>query len=105
MEVMLFIAGSLATWRVSKIITEEEGPFEIFKKLRASFPSDGKRGWIGRGLYCLWCVSVWVGLVVGQVVGLVSTPVLQGVVYGLGFSTMAIVIDYAVEYIGRQVRK
>ncbi len=108
MEVMTFVVGVLATWRLSKMITEEEGPFMIFTRLRSTFPSDGKHGWIGRGLYCMWCVSVWIGIALGLVLSLGASPtptVVWGVVMGLACSTGAILVDYAVEFIGQRVRK
>lgn len=101
MTILLFIASSLFVWRISKIITEEEGPFMVFTRLRASFPSDGKRGWIGRGMYCLWCVSFWVGLFLGLAL---TTPVFIGPVYGLAMSSVAIVFDAAIEFLLRKVR-
>ena len=100
MESLTFLVASLAVWRLSKVITEEEGPFRLFTRLRASFPVDGKHGWIGRGLYCFWCVSFWIGLLVGLAL---TTPVIYGLVYGLACSSVAIVFDCCVEYLGQRV--
>lgn len=56
---LTFILASLAVYRLSRMITDEEGPFSIFTKLRALFlPTD----WFGRGLECIMCLSVWVAL-------------------------------------------
>lgn len=56
---MLFILAALAVYRLSRMITDEEGPFSIFTKLRTAFPPVD---WIGRGLECIMCVSFWVAL-------------------------------------------
>lgn len=51
--------ASLAVYRVSRMIADEEGPFSAFTWLRGRFPSNT---WIGRGLECILCVSFWVAL-------------------------------------------
>lgn len=45
----------MATWRISSLLVNEEGPLEIFVKLRlfAAGYTD---------LFtCIWCFSVWLG--------------------------------------------
>lgn len=59
MQPLTFLMASLAVYRVSRMITDEEGPFSVFAKLRGRYPPDT---WIGRGLECIMCVSVWVAL-------------------------------------------
>lgn len=44
---------ALATWRVSSLFTQEDGPYNIFGRLR-------ERTTLGGALECLWCASVWV---------------------------------------------
>lgn len=100
MDLLTFIVMTLAVWRLTKIVNEEEGPFEIFKYIRASFPTDGKRGWIGRGIYCFWCVSFWFGLAIG----LAYSPVPFGVIIGLALSALAILFDFIVELVGYKAR-
>lgn len=56
---MTFVLSSLAVYRLSRMITDEEGPFTVFTKLRGLAKPDS---WIGRGLECIMCVSVWVAL-------------------------------------------
>lgn len=93
--------SALAVWRVAKVITEEEGPFSIFTKIRSHARVDGKYGWIGRGVYCLWCVSFWIGLFTG----LALAPVLIGILYGLAMSALAILFDTILESILKLARK
>lgn len=62
---VVFLYG-LATWRISHILSREEGPFRVFDSLRWLAR---RAGW-GEGDYrrvaidldCMWCTSVWVGL-------------------------------------------
>ena len=56
--VTLLIA-TLATYRVVRIILIEDGPFNVFVKLRGRLDPDA-RTWLGRGMQCVWCLSFWV---------------------------------------------
>lgn len=59
MALMTFVLASLAVYRLSRMIADEEGPFAVFTKLRGAFPPTH---WVGRGLECIMCVSFWVSL-------------------------------------------
>jgi len=59
MEPLTFILAGLAVYRLSRMIADEEGPFEVFARLRG-LPN--AETWIGRGLACILCLSVWVAL-------------------------------------------
>jgi hypothetical protein len=50
----------LATYRVSHMITSEDGPFDVFALFRSRF---NQSNWIGRGVHCTLCVSFWVSLI------------------------------------------
>jgi hypothetical protein len=56
---LTLILAALAVYRISRMITDEEGPFMVFTKLRGLAAPDT---WVGRGLECIMCVSVWVAL-------------------------------------------
>jgi len=56
---MAFALAALAVYRLSRMITDEEGPFAVFTALRGLFPPTN---WIGRGMECIMCVSVWIAL-------------------------------------------
>lgn len=58
-EIITFALASLAVYRLSRMIADEEGPWAIFTKLRGLAAPDT---WVGRGLECIMCVSVWVAL-------------------------------------------
>jgi hypothetical protein len=69
MTILEFLVLTLATWRISSILVEEDGPFEVFDKLRHklgvrydehSYPYGENE--LAKTLTCIWCVSPWVGL-------------------------------------------
>ncbi len=59
---MTLLICALATYRITRIILIEDGPFNIFVTLRGALDPDQKT-WLGKGMACIWCVSFWVGLV------------------------------------------
>lgn len=58
---MTFIIASLATHRIAVLVTEDEGPFSIFTRLRGALDPDQKT-WLGRGMNCVFCVGFWAAL-------------------------------------------
>jgi len=61
MTLSIFIIAVLAVWRVSIIITADEGPFGMFEAIRGRIDPN-QTSWLGRGVRCVGCVSVWVSL-------------------------------------------
>jgi hypothetical protein len=67
-----FLVLSLATWRLSSLIATpgDDGPWEMFLRIRkfVGVKHDEQTGLyygtneFAKGIMCLWCVSVWVGL-------------------------------------------
>jgi hypothetical protein len=82
----------MATWRLSSLFASEEGPFDIFLRLRMAvgmrydhtskpyFPlweefksdypvKDQENGFVylywslGKGMCCPWCNSIWIGFI------------------------------------------
>lgn len=49
---------SLAVWRVTALLVYDDGPWNVFARLRDA---------IGGPLNCFWCTSVWVSLVASLV--------------------------------------
>lgn len=49
----------LAVWRIAYMLVEEDGPYDIFKRLRADFPKGISP------LECFYCTSVWVAIIFG----------------------------------------
>jgi len=66
-EILILI---LATYRIAHLLAEEAGPWDVFGWLRekagVGFDDAGNlygSNELARGLMCVWCNSVWVGLV------------------------------------------
>lgn len=64
-----FIVFALATWRVTSLLVWENGPFEVFAKLRHGLgvrydESSVAYGtnWFAKGVVCPACASVWFGI-------------------------------------------
>lgn len=81
MTLMHFVIGALATWRLASLIVYEDGPFEVFTRLRSISVLEGMTS-------CLWCTSIWTGLLV-TVLLFVAEPViwpfaLSGAAIGVG---------------------
>ena len=79
MNLITLILAALAVYRISRMITDEEGPFAIFVKVRGLAKPDT---WIGRGLECIMCVSFWIALPIALYIGgdwLLTWPALSAV--------------------------
>lgn len=72
MTLLEFVVLALATWRISSLLVDESGPFRIFIRIRekvgithdmddnvAIIPD----GFMPELLSCIWCTSLWVGLI------------------------------------------
>jgi hypothetical protein len=53
-----FALGVLATWRVTHLLAEEDGPGDLVVRLRVRAGD----GWQGRLLDCFYCLSVWTAM-------------------------------------------
>jgi len=49
-----FVLAALAAWRLSHLLTQEDGPFDLIVRLRI------RLGDAGRALDCFYCMSLWV---------------------------------------------
>jgi len=53
-----FVLAALAVWRVTHLLSAEDGPADIFVRLRRALgPS-----FFGRLMDCFYCLSLWVAL-------------------------------------------
>jgi hypothetical protein len=78
MNTLYFILISLAVWRITSLLVIEEGPWNIFLKLRRSIDS------YNSPLNCFWCMSVWVAL---------PFAFYYGIIPWLAISALAILFD------------
>jgi hypothetical protein len=51
-----FLLAALATWRVTHLLAEEDGPADIVVRLRARVGD----GVLGSLMDCFYCLSIWV---------------------------------------------
>lgn len=96
-----FLILALACWRITSLVVYEQGPFDIFSKIRdiAGLEYDtsgnvtGSRVKILSGLGCVWCISIWVGLLLLGVYLLFGEAVAVAASLPFSLSMGAIVID------------
>lgn len=93
MQVLIWLlVMSLATARLSQMVTLETGPFEVFSSIRMRlFKSYGEDHWMTEGIYCPHCVSFWLAFVVSIPILWMVSPVLY-VVFALGVAGLASLI-------------
>lgn len=53
-----FVLVVLAVYRVSRMLAIEDGPFDVFAKVRGKIDPN-QQTWVGRGLVCVLCISFW----------------------------------------------
>jgi len=97
MDLMGLIAIILATYRISSLIVEEAGPFDMFVKFRELFgirhDEAGQINCIPDNVLanlcsCLWCVSIWAAGLVYLIWWLEPIPI-----YILAASGGVLIID------------
>ena len=93
-----FILGSLATFRLSHLITKERGPFAIFERLRNAMP--GGRGSAKEWLSCLFCFSLSASALVCLILWLggMNLSWEEWVLTWLGFSAVTLIINQALMF-------
>jgi Protein of unknown function (DUF1360) len=52
---MRFLVGALATWRVTHLLVEEDGPGDVVVRLRRRAGDS----WVGSAMDCFYCLSIW----------------------------------------------
>lgn len=62
-ELVRFVLAVLATCRATHMVVREDGPAEVFLKLRtAALMQFGDEHWVTQGVNCPLCVSFWLSL-------------------------------------------
>lgn len=104
-EIARVIALGLICWRLTSLLVEEDGPLDIFAKLRRFIGvyydemsvKQGKNV-IAKGLLCVWCTSIWVASPLALFAPYSNYPptiysILEWLGYVLVISTLAIIVD------------
>ena len=89
----------IVCWRLTSLLVREDGPFDIFAKLRkfAGVSYDDYSRPVGnnvfaKGLICVWCTSVWIGLALAWA-SEYSVNILTYIGVTLVLSALAILLD------------
>jgi hypothetical protein len=80
MSLELLIIAALAVYRLSYMLNAEAGPADIFGRLRArmgvkydQYSNAYSDHWLGQGMLCFYCLSVWIAFSVTVFVFIAST--------------------------------
>jgi hypothetical protein len=65
MDWLHFTLGAIATWRITHLLIVEEGPWQIFARMRKASTNSALRG----VLDCFYCLSLWVAVPFSVLVG------------------------------------
>ncbi len=96
---MDFLILALATFRISSLIADEDGPFGLFEWLRSLVGV--KRDETGQpygennfaaGVICLWCTSIWIGEIL-MCMHIISKQKTIRVCRPLALSTVTVIIS------------
>lgn len=82
----------LASFRLAYMISHEEGPFSIFSTIRGRIDPN-QQTWIGRGLNCGACVSVWTSLIVVLAILYLPAEITTPIVFWLAVACGALLIN------------
>jgi len=92
-SLLAIVAVGLATYRIARLLVVEDGPGDVFLKLRAwagcyEYGEDGRpAGNLGRALTCVHCTGVYVG--VFAFFGYLISPLLVVFLAALGLASLA----------------
>jgi len=81
-----FILAALAVWRLTHLISKEDGPWDLLSKFRSRL---GQR-MVGKMVSCFNCLSLWVALPLALFVG---GSVLEMLVCWLALSGSAVLLE------------
>ena len=102
---------ALATWRLAHLFAFEDGPFHIFYRLRKAagqrLNADGipyNTTHLAEGLACLWCNSVWFGVLLTVMFAICGRIALM-VALPLALSCIAVAIDTSIEAVSRGIQE
>lgn len=92
---LILVLGSLATFRLSHLITVERGPGAIFERFRNALP--GGRGSAKEWVNCIWCFSLTASVVVCLLfwAGGVRLDWNYWILYWLSFSSVSLLVHKA----------
>lgn len=84
-----FVLGSLTVWRISHLLTSEDGPRNIFAAVRTGLANRFHTNVMD----CLYCTSMWVAVPLAWLIGVSAT---EHLLLWPALSAAAIVIEHVV---------
>ena len=86
MNGILFILCALAVWRLTHLLSKEDGPFDIIYLLRKQLG----QGFFGNLLDCFYCLSLWIAIAPALWLG---SNWKEKIVYWLALSAVACLLE------------
>jgi hypothetical protein len=86
-----YFIGTLGVWRLTHLLQNEDGPWDIFIKVRMQLPL----GFWNSLLSCFYCLSLWIAIPITLVIG--STTKEQLLLWP-ALSAGAILIEHAITW-------
>jgi hypothetical protein len=91
MKFFYLLIGGLAAYRLSLMISKEDGPAYIFRRIRKLPRQESSAK---KGLSCAWCMSIWTGALVAVYLWQIKIiPGPEWPLYWLGTSAIAIICN------------
>jgi len=95
MHVYLVIVGALAVWRITHLLSHENGPAKVLTRLRNSAVD----GFSKRLFGCFYCLSLWVAAPLAWAIGRTT---LERILMWLAFSGGAILAERGTGGLGQE---
>jgi hypothetical protein len=91
----VLVLGSLATFRLSHLMTKESGPFAVFERIRHLMP--GGRGSIKEWMSCIWCFSLTASALVCVILWAGGLDLIWAywILHWLAFSSISLLVNKA----------
>jgi hypothetical protein len=87
MEMIIqFLVYAIVTWRLTHLLSAEDGPFDIIFKFRSFL---GSSFW-GKLMDCFYCLSIWIGLALAFSL---NKDLTETLVMGAYYSGVAILLE------------
>lgn len=80
-----FVISTLAVWRLSYLLSQEDGPFDVVIKLRKLLG----HGFLGSLLDCFYCLSLWISI---PLAAWISDDWAEGIITWLALSGAACIL-------------
>ena len=98
MTIVHFVILALATWRITSLLVDEEGPWRVFSRMRVKcgvkYNEKNEQyatNELAKILMCVWCASIYVGAIV--VLVYIFVPASVYVFAALALSSISMLAD------------